>query len=438
MRNSSESLAGAFATGVMDQGLNIVDIGLASTDMCYFASGHFDFPAAIVTASHNPATDSGVKFFDSEGYKSMPEIEDRISSLAWDLADGSRAAPQENSESLETIDGLSLYRSALKNRLQVFESLFNVDFETVDWGSVVPPQGLILDCSGGASTEWLADGLRRRGLEASEVSSRLDPINQNCGAGDFSPTASWSIHELLMEVPSHRLLWTVAQHLEINDGMAFWEPGQIIAAALDGDGDRVVMVDENGAIIDGDQLLYVLASDRKSDSLFQGPVVGTVMSNLGLEHALDRQGIAFKRTSVGDRYVLEALRESGGTIGGETSGHLICLDKTTTGDGMVAALQILAVMRRTGKSLSALTSGMSRYPQTMVNVKTPEPVNPETVPAIQEAVAAVENELEEQGRVVLRASGTEPVIRVMVEGKNKEQIEILAKRLASVVAESAT
>ena len=162
------------------------------------------------------------------------------------------------------------------------------------------------------------------------------------------------------------------------------------------------------------------------------------MSNLGLEHALDRQGIAFKRTSVGDRYVLEALRESGGTIGGETSGHLICLDKTTTGDGMVVALQILAVMRRTGKSLSALTSGMSRYPQTMVNVKTPEPVNPETVPAIQEAVAAVENELEEQGRVVLRASGTEPVIRVMVEGKNKEQIVTLAKRLASVVAESAT
>ena len=162
------------------------------------------------------------------------------------------------------------------------------------------------------------------------------------------------------------------------------------------------------------------------------------MSNLGLEHALRRQDISFERAAVGDRYVLEALRASGGTIGGETSGHLICLDKTTTGDGLVVALQVLAVMQRTGKSLSELVAGMSRYPQTMVNVKTSQRVNPDDIPAIQDAVGAAEAELEQSGRVVLRASGTEPVIRVMVEGEDENQVVTLAKRLASVVAESAT
>ncbi len=162
------------------------------------------------------------------------------------------------------------------------------------------------------------------------------------------------------------------------------------------------------------------------------------MSNLGLEHALRQQDISFRRAAVGDRYVLEELRASGGTIGGETSGHLICLDKTTTGDGLVVALQVLAVMRRTGKSLSALAAGMPRYPQSMVNVKTSQRVDPDEIPAIREAVVEAEAELQESGRVVLRASGTEPVIRVMVEGQNEKQVLALAKRLASVVAESAT
>jgi len=167
-------------------------------------------------------------------------------------------------------------------------------------------------------------------------------------------------------------------------------------------------------------------------------VVGTVMSNLGLEHALQRQNIEFRRAAVGDRYVLEALRESGGMIGGETSGHMICLDKTTTGDGLVSALQILAIMRRTGKSLSELTAGMARYPQKMLNVKTGQKMDPGQVPTIQVAVREAEAELEQSGRVVLRASGTELVIRVMVEGENEHQVATLAERLASVVAEAAT
>jgi phosphoglucosamine mutase len=211
-----------------------------------------------------------------------------------------------------------------------------------------------------------------------------------------------------------------------------------VGIALDGDGDRVVMIDEQGGILDGDQLLYILAMARKNAGKLRGPIVGTVMSNLGLEHALRANNIEFRRAKVGDRYVLEALNESGGIIGGETSGHMICLDKTTTGDGIVAALQILAIMQSSGKPLSELAAGMSKYPQEMINVRTEKRLDPTTSTEIQDAVVAAEDELKDAGRVVLRASGTEPVIRVMVEGEDKHLVLRLAKRLAAVVTEAAT
>ena len=210
-----------------------------------------------------------------------------------------------------------------------------------------------------------------------------------------------------------------------------------VGVALDGDGDRVVMVDENGMLIDGDQLLYALAMWRKEQGGLAGPVVGTVMSNLGLEHALRDHEIDFRRAKVGDRYVLETLRETGGVLGGESSGHMLVLDKTTTGDGLISALQVLAIMKDTGKPLSALVSGMPKYPQTMLNVRMERRIDPGESQAIRDAVAAAEGELADSGRVVLRASGTEPVIRVMVEGENAEQVASLAEKLASVVAEAA-
>jgi phosphoglucosamine mutase len=197
------------------------------------------------------------------------------------------------------------------------------------------------------------------------------------------------------------------------------------------------MVDENGNLIDGDQLLFVLATARKDRGVLQGPVVGTVMSNLGLEHALKARDIEFLRAAVGDRYVLESLRESGGVIGGETSGHMIVLDKTTTGDGLISALQVLAIMKEAGKPLSELVADMPKYPQTMVNVRTQSQIDPGQSQEIQAAVAVAESELAETGRVVLRASGTEPVIRVMVEGEDEEQVVSLANRLALVVANAA-
>jgi phosphoglucosamine mutase len=210
--------------------------------------------------------------------------------------------------------------------------------------------------------------------------------------------------------------------------------GANVGVALDGDGDRVVMIDEQGQVIDGDQLLYILAVSRQQNGLLRGPVVGTVMSNLGLEHALREKSIDFHRASVGDRYVLEALKASGGTIGGETSGHMIVLDQTTTGDGLICALQVLAVMKQTGLPLSVLAGGMRKYPQTMINVQLKRRMNPAESPAIQAAVAAAELELKDTGRIVLRASGTEPVIRVMVEGQDETMVRALATRLAAIVS----
>ena len=237
-RDGNPELVDALASGLGVAGCRTLKVGeLPTPGLHHTVLASAADAGMMVTASHNPATDSGVKFFDANGYKSMPEVEDQISTLAWNLADGGLATPQENSDALEEIDGLSVYRSGLKKRLEVFESLFSIDFESVNLGDTVVPRGLILDCSGGAATEWFADGLSRRGLDTIEVSSRMDPINHNCGAGEFSPTAKWSTRELLMDAPTHRLLWTITQRLEENDGIPFWEAGQIVGAALDGDGD---------------------------------------------------------------------------------------------------------------------------------------------------------------------------------------------------------
>jgi phosphoglucosamine mutase len=207
-----------------------------------------------------------------------------------------------------------------------------------------------------------------------------------------------------------------------------------VGIALDGDGDRVIMADNTGELVDGDELLFIIALSRKQQGLLQGSVVGTLMSNLGLEHALQSHDITFARANVGDRYVLEMLIQTGGILGGESSGHIICLDRTTTGDGVVSALQVMAVMVQSGKSLNELKHGMSKYPQHMINVPVTGGVDLEATPAVQEAVRTVEQRLAGRGRVLLRSSGTEPVVRVMVEGEDEQQVIEEADQLASKVA----
>jgi len=193
------------------------------------------------------------------------------------------------------------------------------------------------------------------------------------------------------------------------------------------------MVDHEGTLVDGDQILYILANDRLSQGMLKGPVVGTVMSNLGLEQAIAALGVPFLRAKVGDRYVLEMLRKEGGMLGGEPSGHVLMLDKATTGDAIIVALQVLAAMKRTGKTLKELAAGMQRFPQTLLNVRLEEKFDPAASEVVQEAVVAATDELGTTGRVVLRASGTEPLVRVMVEAEDAAVAKQIAERLAEVV-----
>lgn len=349
----------------------------------------------VISASHNPYEDNGIKFFDASGSKLSDAVEREIESHL--------AKPAITRES----SGLGKAKRIDTARVRYQEFCAS----TFPEGLSLEGLKVVFDGANGAGYKVGPRTLANLGAEVIPIGCSPNGRNINAGCGSTSP-------ELLsLTVPAVRA---------------------DVGVALDGDGDRVVMVDEQGNLIDGDQLLYILATARQRDGRLKGPVVGTVMSNLGLEHALIAASIEFHRARVGDRYVLETLRATGGIIGGETSGHMIVLDQTTTGDGLVCALQVLAVMKQTGQSLSELVAGMSKYPQTMVNVRTQKRLDPDASPAIRDAIRAVEEELADTGRVVLRASGTEPVIRVMVEGRDRDQTVELAKRLAAVVAEAAT
>jgi len=206
-----------------------------------------------------------------------------------------------------------------------------------------------------------------------------------------------------------------------------------LGVAFDGDGDRLLLVDSLGRVVDGDQILYILACARQAEERLHGPVIGTLMSNYGLELALRERGIGFERAAVGDRYVLAKMREHDAILGGETSGHILCLDCTTTGDGLISALQVIAVMRRTGKTLAELAAGMKKLPQVMINVRTARRFDPLSVPEVKAAVEQAQTALGGSGRVVLRASGTEPVVRVMVEAPEASIARRSAEQLAEVV-----
>ena len=363
--------------------------GIAYLTQCFEAS-----LGVVISASHNRYQDNGIKFFDGAGAKLSDEVELEIERFL------SQPAITLESESLGSAKRIDTARI----RYQDFcASTFPDDLNLDD-------VKVVFDGANGAGYKVGPRTLAELGAEVIPIGCSPNGRNINDGCGSTHP-------ELLqLTVPAVRA----------DAGIA-----------LDGDGDRVVMVDELGQTVDGDQLLYILATARQREGQLKGPVVGTVMSNLGLERALDKHDIEFRRARVGDRYVLETLCETGGIIGGETSGHVICLDRTTTGDGLIAALQVLAVMKRTGKTLSKLSDGMAKYPQTMLNVRTEKSLDPSKSSKIQEAISQVEDELADSGRVVLRASGTEPVIRVMVEGEDESQVLLLAERLAAVVAEEA-
>jgi len=265
---------------------------------------------------------------------------------------------------------------------------------------------IVIDCSHGAAYKVAPRVLSELGAEIVPIGCSPNGRNINDSCGSTQP----------------ELLQLTTQGVRADLGIA-----------LDGDGDRVLMVDHNGQLVDGDQLLWVLASAWHRSAQLVGPVIGTLMSNLGLENGLKDLGVEFRRARVGDRYVLELLRETGGRLGGETSGHLICLDKTTTGDGLVSALQVLCVIKQSGRTLAELVAGMARYPQKLVNVRVRHQIDLKNALPIQSAVTRAEQQLGTRGRIVLRASGTEPVVRVMVEGQDHVEVERLADEIAASI-----
>ncbi|MCL4720615.1 MAG: phosphoglucosamine mutase [Gammaproteobacteria bacterium] len=348
----------------------------------------------VISASHNLFEDNGIKFFDRDGGKLSDEVEASIEARLVEPA--------------ITRESRLLGRAKrVENALDAYQSFCL---------STVPPDlrldalKIVIDCSHGAAYKVAPRVLSQLGAEIVPIGCSPNGRNINDGCGSTNP-------ELLR-------LTTIGVRADLG-------------IALDGDGDRVLMVDHLGNVVDGDQLLWVLASALHRSGDLKGPVVGTLMSNLGLERGLAGLGVQFLRARVGDRYVLELLRETGGRLGGETSGHLLCLDKTTTGDGLVSALQILRVLRDSGRPLAGLVEGMQRYPQKLVNVRTRGRIDLDACEPVRSAVLRAEEQLAGRGRVVLRASGTEPVVRVMVEGVDLTEVEWLVEQLAASVREAA-
>ena len=347
----------------------------------------------VISASHNPYYDNGVKFFSTKGTKLADELEHKIERYI--------------DKPMVTVDSAKLGKA---RRIEDAAGRY-IEFCKSTVPSTFSLKGLniVVDCANGATYHVAPHVLEELGANVTSIGVEPDGLNINHQCGATQP---------------QKLVETVLK--EKAD----------LGIALDGDGDRLIMVDHKGEIVDGDELIFIIAKSRVTQNAKQAPIIGTLMSNLGMEHALEKLGLSLIRANVGDRYVLEMLKQHNALLGGEGSGHIICLDKTTTGDGIVAALQVLTEIQQTGHNLHDLKQGMQKYPQILINVEVARKVEPLTIPAIQKAVTAVEKALGHEGRVLLRASGTEPLIRVMVEGMDEKKVNDYAQQLAAVVKNS--
>ena len=390
-RVSGYMFESALEAGFVAAGVDVMLIGpLPTPGIAYMTQRLGCSFGVVISASHNPYQDNGIKFFDATGSKLSDAVEQNIEELL------DMTVVTQESQHLGKATRIDRSRTQYQ------------DFcaSTIPAGMDLKGFKIVVDCANGAGYKVVPRVLTDLGADIVPIGCSPNGHNINDGCGSTAP-------ELLqLTVPGVRAN---------------------VGVALDGDGDRVVMVDELGRCVDGDQLLYILATSRQARGELKGPVVGTVMSNLGLEHALAARGIGFRRSLVGDRQVLAMLNESGGTLGGETSGHILCLDKTTTGDGLICALQVLAIMKQTGASLAELGAPMRKYPQVLLNVRVANQADPLTHPDVQSAVEEVERRFDGRGRIVLRASGTESVIRVMVEGFDAAVVKRAARDIAAAV-----
>jgi len=393
-RISGYMFESALEAGLSAAGMDVLLLGPMPTPGIAYLTRTLRADAGIViSASHNAYQDNGVKFFTHEGSKLADDIEIAIEA---EISNGMEiVASNSLGKAVRVEDAAGRYIEFCKS--------------SIPTGMQFKGMKIVVDCANGATYHIAPKVFHELGAEVISIGNTPDGLNINkeCGS-TYIKTLQASVTENKAD----------------------------LGIALDGDGDRVIMVDHEGQVVDGDEILYIIACSRYEKKQLSGSVIGTLMSNLGLEHALQRKHIQLVRAQVGDRYVMAQMRSLKSNLGGEGSGHIICLDKTTTGDGIVSALQVLATMVEKACSLSELKSGMSKYPQTLVNVKVASRVDLDANSTIQNAVKEVESELSDRGRVLLRYSGTEPLVRVMVEGRDDSEVNKYANQLASVVKQT--
>ncbi len=393
-RISGYMLEAALEAGLSAAGVDILLTGPMPTPAVAYLTRALRAQAGIViSASHNPFYDNGIKFFSSLGTKLPDNIEHAI--------EAELEKPMQVMESSK-LGKARRIGDAAGRYVEFCKSTFpnNLDLRGLK---------IVLDCAHGATYHVAPPVFHELGAEVITIGNKPDGLNINEQVGSTHPEA---------------LRKAVLEH-QADLGIAF-----------DGDGDRVMMVDSNGQLLDGDQLLYIITLARHNNGTLQGGVVGTLMTNLALEHKFAALNIPFVRAQVGDRYVLEQINQNGWQLGGENSGHILVLDKHSSGDGIIAALQVLQALVESKKTLAQMTADLTLYPQVLINVKTAQKIDLANHVQIQASVHAAEKELAGRGRILLRASGTEPLIRVMVEGENQLQVQTLAQNIADVVTQA--
>ena len=392
-RISGYMFESALQAGLIAAGADVMLLGPMPTPAVAYLTRTFHADAGIViSASHNPHDDNGIKFFSGKGVKLPDEVEARIEALLDEPMSVVESAQLGKASRIN--DAAGRYIEFCKSSVPT-----STDFSGLK---------LVLDCAHGATYKVAPSVFRELGAEVTVIGAQPDGLNINAGVG--------STHMAALQ-------------------RAVVEQGADMGIAFDGDGDRVLMVDQAGQVVDGDELIYIIATDMQERERMNGGVVGTLMSNLGLELALAERGIPFVRAKVGDRYVMAEMQERSWPLGGENSGHIVCTQHTTTGDAIIAALQVLLALRRRGQGLAAARSALRKCPQVLINVRFGGGQDPVGHPAVQEACARVTEQMAGRGRVLLRKSGTEPLVRVMVEGDDEGLVHRHAEALAALVKE---
>ena len=395
-RISGQLLESALISGLLSVGIEVMQLGVVPTPaVAYLTRTQNCVAGVMISASHNPAEDNGIKFFGADGFKLSDDQEEEIEALLDSPVD---ELPRPSAEGLGTVD--EFHEGTIKY-VQFLQTTIPGDLEGIS---------VCLDAAHGATSPLINQLFADLETDFYTMGDRPDGININKNVGSTHP-------ETLQEFVK--------------------EKGAQVGLAFDGDGDRLIAVDENGEIVDGDKIMFICAKHLKSKGrLAENTVVSTVMSNIGFHKAIEENGMVALKTQVGDRYVVEEMRKGGYSLGGEQSGHIVFMNLNTTGDGLLSAVQLLSVMKETGKSLSELEAEVTIFPQKLVNIRVRDKHTVMDEPAVKAVIEEVESEMNGDGRILVRPSGTEPLLRVMAEASTDEKVDSYVDRIADIIRET--